>query len=90
MKEIRSPGSARRSFVQVSAGMMTDVPPTPGGGEQLRVAAGTWNSGTEISVRRPAPISAGRWRQVIMFSALVRNASWVVGTPLGWPVVPDV
>jgi len=50
----------------------------------------TWNSGTGINVRRPAPISAGRPRQVSTFPALARNASWVVGTPLGLPVVPDV
>jgi hypothetical protein len=90
MKVIRSPGTDAIIFAWSNADRMTDVPPTRAATSSCELQPVTWNSGTEINVRRPAPISAGRPRQVSMFSALVRNASWVVGTPLGLPVVPDV
>jgi hypothetical protein len=50
----------------------------------------TWNSGTEMSVRNQLPASLVTPSTRTRFSQLVRNASCVVGTPLGRPVVPEV
>ena len=90
MNVIRSAGSAAISAAWSSTGMMTDAPPTWAATSSWELQPVTWNSGTEISVRSSGPMSAGIPRQRIMFWVLVRNASCVVGTPLGCPVVPEV
>ena len=70
--------------------MITAAPPTYSAVSSCELQPVTWNSGTEINVRSAVPASADMPKDRIMFSQLVRNASCVVGTPLGRPVVPEV
>jgi hypothetical protein len=69
--------------------MMTWVPPFCSVGSSWLWQPVTWNSGTEMRLRR-----LGSWRGIVRtrseFSALVQKFSWVVMAPLGKPVVPDV
>lgn len=70
--------------------MITEVPPSRIATKSWVLQPVTWNSGTEMRVRKRSPTSRANPEHRSEFSVLVRNASCVVGTPLGWPVVPDV
>ena len=90
MTEMRSAASVAINSSRLSAGMITDAPPRRAATKSCELQPVTWNSGTEMSVRIPSPRSRGCSRHRIAFSVLVTKASCVVGTPLGWPVVPEV
>ncbi|ETB34521.1 hypothetical protein O977_05485 [Mycobacterium avium subsp. paratuberculosis 10-5975] len=81
--ETRSATTALSSASRSSAGRITDAPPSRAAAKSCELQPVTWNSGTEISVRMSSPRSRGCCKQRIAFSVLVRNASCVVGTPLG-------
>ena len=87
MVSIRSSSMARRNAPTSKAGMITAVPPTYSAASSWLLQPVTWNSGTEIRVRRPAGSTDSARRQV---SALDRKFSWLVTAPLGKPVVPLV
>ena len=89
MTSMRSSSMARRNAPTSKAGMTTAVPPVYMASRSWLLQPVTWNSGTEIRVRRLASASApeSARRQV---SALDRKFSWLVTAPLGKPVVPLV
>ena len=68
--------------------MTTAVPPMYSATSSWELQPVTWNSGTEIRVRRSAPGSADSPRRQV--STLERKFSWLVTAPLGKPVVPLV
>ena len=80
---------ARRNAPISKAGMIAAVPPVYIASKSWELQPVTWNSGTEIRVRRgSAPGSAESARRQV--SALDRKFSWLVTAPLGKPVVPLV
>ena len=87
MVSIRSAAMACRNAPTSKTGMITAVPPTYRATSSWLLQPVTWNSGTEIRVRRPAGSTDSARRQV---SALDRKFSWLVTAPLGKPVVPLV
>ena len=87
MVSIRSSSMARRSAPTSKAGMIAAVPPRYRATRSWLLQPVTWNSGTEIRVRRPAGTTERERRQV---SALDRKFSWLVTAPFGKPVVPLV
>ena len=81
---------ARRNAPISKAGMIAAVPPVYIASRSWLLQPVTWNSGTEIRVRRVAPSSTAPDRARRHVSALDRKFSWLVTAPLGKPVVPLV
>ena len=88
MTSMRSSSMARRNAPISKAGMIAAVPPVYIASRSWVLQPVTWNSGTEIRVRRLGPGSAESARRQV--SALDRKFSWLVTAPLGKPVVPLV
>ena len=59
MTEMRSAVSVAINSSRLSAGMMTDAPPSRVAAKSCELQPVTWNSGTEMSVRSPSPRSLG-------------------------------
>ena len=59
MTEMRSAVSVAINASRLSAGMMTDAPPSRAAANSWELQPVTWNSGTEMSVRIASPRSRG-------------------------------